>query len=49
MNEQGIMNIHFNCKLNIWKQILFRNDQAHYYCMREEVGKKWSNYIMLKN
>jgi len=47
-NEQGIMNLLFNCKLKIWKQIQIKDDDTFYYDMWERPKYKKNNYIMLK-
>jgi hypothetical protein len=47
-NEQCIMNLYFNCKLKLWKQINIKDDDTFFYDMWERPGKSWRNYIMLK-
>ena len=47
-NEQAIMNLYFNCKLKLWKQIQIKDDSTFFYDMWERPGKTWRNYIMLK-
>lgn len=47
-NEQGIMNLLFNCKLKIWKQIQIKDNETFYYDMWERPKYKKNNYIMLK-
>lgn len=46
-NEQGIMNLYFNCEKKIWKQIPFGDENIKYYnfsCLIENKEK----YIMVK-
>lgn len=46
-NEQGIMNLHFNCDKNIWKQIKLKNEKTNFYdfwCR----DRRDTNYIMVK-
>lgn len=47
-NEQGIMNIYFNCIKNIWEQIKIKDNDTHYYDYWERFNLKRSDYIMLK-
>ena len=47
-NEQGIMNLLFNCKLGIWKQIQLRDDNTFFYDFWERPNYSKNNYIMLK-
>lgn len=47
-NEQGIMNLLFNCEQKIWKQITIKDDDTHYYDYWERYYLKYSDYIMLK-
>ena len=47
-NEQGIMNLYFNCKLKIWKQIKTKDSQTRYYDMWERPGTTKKDFIMLK-
>tara|TARA_B110000977_G_C10918557_1_gene432156 strand:+ start:129 stop:893 length:765 start_codon:yes stop_codon:yes gene_type:complete len=47
-NEQGIMNLYFNCDKNIWKQLKLRNEHTNlydYWCR----DKKDTKYIIVKN
>ena len=46
-NEQGIMNLYFNCIKNIWKQLPLKNNETNFYdywCR----DKKNTNYIIVK-
>jgi hypothetical protein len=47
-NEQGIMNLYFNCEKNIWKQIKLKNESTNFYdyCCRDKNDTK---YIIVKN
>ncbi len=47
-NEQGIMNLLFNCKLKIWNQIQIRDAETFFYDLWERPKQKKENYIMLK-
>jgi hypothetical protein len=47
-NEQGILNIYFNCIKNIWKQVQIKDDETYYYDYWERDNLKYNNYIMLK-
>jgi hypothetical protein len=47
-NEQGIMNIYFNCIKNIWEPIQTNDAKTHYYDCLERFDLKHYNYIMLK-
>ena len=47
-NEQGIMNLYFNCLKNIWEQIKIKDEETFYYDFFERNNFKWSDYIMLK-
>jgi hypothetical protein len=47
-NEQGILNIYFNCIKNIWKQVKIKDEETHYYDYWERDNLKYSDYIMLK-
>jgi hypothetical protein len=47
-NEQGVLNIYFNCIKKIWKQIKIKDDETHYYDYWERYNLKCSDYIMLK-
>lgn len=47
-NEQGIMNLLFNCKLKIWKQIQIKDSETFYYDFWERPKYNKNNYIMLK-
>ena len=46
-NEQGIMNLYFNCTKKIWKQLPLKNNETNFYdywCR----DKKNTNYIIVK-
>lgn len=45
-NEQAIMNLLFNCELNIWKPL---DTQLYYYDSGYRINTNPSDYIMLKN
>ena len=47
-NEQGIMNLYFNSKLGIWKQIQVKDDTTYFYDLWERPNRKKQDYIMLK-
>jgi hypothetical protein len=47
-NEQGIMNIYFNCIKKIWQQIKIKDEEIHYYDYWERYNLRYSDYIMLK-
>lgn len=47
-NEQGIMNLLFNCKLRLWRQIPLKDDNTYYYDMCERPKRNKNDYIMLK-
>lgn len=47
-NEQGILNLLFNCKLGLWKQITSRDKNTYYYDFWERPKRNKNNYIMLK-
>jgi len=47
-NEQGIMNIYFNCIKNIWEQITIKDNDTHYYDYWERFNLTRNDYIMLK-
>ena len=47
-NEQGIMNLYFNCTLKIWKQIQTKDNETRYYDMWERVSTTKKDFIMLK-
>lgn len=47
-NEQGIMNLLFNCRLKIWKQIQIKDNETFYYDIWERPKYNKNNYIMLK-
>jgi len=47
-NEQGILNIYFNCIKKAWKPIPVKDGQTYYYDYWERFNLKWHNYIMLK-
>jgi hypothetical protein len=44
-NEQGIMNLYFNCIKNIWKQIPLKNNETNFYIFKFKKKKK---YIIVK-
>ena len=46
-NEQGIMNLYFNCKHNLWKQIPLQNSETKYYDYCSRI-KGDTNYIITK-
>ena len=47
-NEQGIINLHFNCTKKVWKQICVKNEHTNFYdfCSRDIND---TNYIIVKN
>jgi hypothetical protein len=47
-NEQGIMNLYFNCIKKIWKPLQINDNDIHYYDFFERYNLKCSDYIMLK-
>lgn len=47
-NEQGIMNIYFNCIKKIWQPIIIKDEDYYYYDYWERNNLNCSNYIMLK-
>lgn len=47
-NEQGILNIHFNCSMNKWKQIKIKDEETYYYDFTERDNLTKNNYIMIK-
>lgn len=47
-NEQGIMNIYFNCIKKVWTPANIKDDEIHYYDYWERNNLKYSDYIMLK-
>lgn len=47
-NEQGIMNIYFNCIKNVWLPIKIKDDEIYYYDYWERNNLKCTDYIMLK-
>lgn len=47
-NEQGIMNIYFNCIKKIWEPIKIKDEDIYYYDYWERDNLKYSDYIMLK-
>ena len=47
-NDQAIMNLYFNCEINIWKQIPFKKDNKLLYDYKARTGNKKNNYIMTK-
>jgi hypothetical protein len=47
-NEQGILNIYFNCILKKWGQITIKDDETYYYDFFERPNLRKNNYIMLK-
>lgn len=47
-NEQGIMNLYFNCIRKVWKPIKVKDEQIHYYDYWERNNLRYSDYIMLK-
>lgn len=47
-NEQGIMNIYFNCIKKIWEPVKIKDDETYYYDYWERNNLRYSNYIMLK-
>lgn len=47
-NEQGIMNIYFNCIKRIWKPMKIMDNQIYYYDYWERKDLIYSDYIMLK-
>ena len=47
-NEQGIMNIYFNCIKQIWEPIKIKDEDQYYYDYWERGNLKCTDYIMLK-
>lgn len=47
-NEQGIMNIYFNCIKKIWSPIIIKDNEIYYYDYWERNNLKCTDYIMLK-
>lgn len=47
-NEQGILNIYFNCIKKYWKQIQIKDDKQYYYDFHNRNGVSVNNYIMTK-
>jgi hypothetical protein len=47
-NEQGIMNLYFNCIKKIWSQVAIKDNETNYYDYWERFGNKPTDYIMLK-
>lgn len=47
-NEQGILNLYFNCIKKIWTPMKIKDDETYYYDYWERNNLKYSNYIMLK-
>ena len=47
-NEQGIMNLYFNCIKNIWQPITIKDEDYYYYDYWERNNLHCNNYIMLK-
>ena len=47
-NEQGIMNIYFNCDRNIWKQVPFGNEDTKFYEYIWRREEKDTKYIIVK-
>ena len=46
-NEQGILNLYFNCDKNIWKQLTLRNEHTNFYDHTSR-NKKDTKYIIVK-
>lgn len=38
-NEQGIMNIYFNCEHKLWKQIPLKNSETYFYKYESKIEK----------
>jgi len=47
-NDQAIMNLHFNCQLNIWKQVPLKHNKQLMYDYKTRRGCRHTDYIMLK-
>lgn len=47
-NEQGIINLYFNCIKKIWKPIIIKDNEIYYYDYWERNNLKCTDYIMLK-
>jgi hypothetical protein len=47
-NEQGIMNIYFNCTKKIWEPSRIKDEETYYYDFFERNNLRCTNYIMLK-
>lgn len=47
-NEQGIMNIYFNCIKKIWEPVKINDNDTYYYDYWERDNLQYFNYIMLK-
>jgi len=47
-NEQGIMNLYFNCINKIWQPIVIKDEDYYYYDYWERNNLNCNNYIMLK-
>jgi hypothetical protein len=47
-NEQGIMNLYFNCIKKIWQPVRIKDNDTYYYDYWERDNLKYTNYIMLK-
>lgn len=47
-NDQGIINLHFNCRLGIWKTMPVKDDKGHLYDYWERNKLRSRDYVMLK-
>jgi len=47
-NEQGIMNLYFNCIKKIWKPAKIKDEETYYYDYWERGNLMCTDYIMLK-
>ena len=47
-NDQAIMNLHFNCQLNIWNQVPLKHNNMLLYDYKIRRGNRPTDYIMLK-
>jgi hypothetical protein len=47
-NDQAIMNLLFNCKLNIWEQVPLKFNNQMMYDYKKRPGHSHRDYIMLK-
>lgn len=47
-NEQAILNLVFNCEMDIWRPMPIKNNETYYYDFCEREGLTYRDYIMLK-